>query len=74
MRTAKIGPDLSYAGECRSAGKKLSNVRYFIILLSGEDSLTSFSINNSTLGFKPFTVLNFLVRKSKLKLSGVSFF
>ena len=42
----------------------LSNVRSFIILLSGE-GLTSFSINKPT---------SFFGEKSKLKLSGVSFF
>ena len=47
----------------RSGGNKLSSVRSFIILRSGE-SLTSFIINNRT---------NFLGEKSKMKLSGVSF-
>ena len=50
--------------ECRSGGNKLSNVRSFIILRSGE-GLTSFSINNRT---------DFFGEKSKMKLSGVSFF
>ena len=43
---------------------ELSNVRSFIILLSGE-GLTFFSINNRT---------NFLMKKCEMKLSGVSFF
>ena len=50
--------------ECRSGGNKLTDVRSFIILRSGE-GLTSFSINNRT---------DFFGEKSKLKLSGVSFF
>ena len=70
----KLGLISGYAGECRSAGNKLSNVKCLIILLSGEGLLTSFSVNNSTLGLKPFWVLTFLVKKSKSKLSGVSFF
>ena len=45
------------------AGKSISNVRRFIILLSGE-GFTFFSINNRT----------FLVKKSKMMLSGVPFF
>ena len=50
------------------AGNKLSNVRSFIILLSGE-GLTSFSVNNR------IYALTFLVKKkSKLRVSGVSFF
>ena len=48
--------------ECRSGGNKLSNVRSFIILLSGE-GLTSFIINNRT---------NFFGEKSTMKLSEVS--
>ena len=43
---------------------KISNVRSFIILLSGE-GLTSFSMNNRT---------DFSVKKGKMKLSGVSSF
>ena len=34
-----------FTRECRSSGNKLSSVKSFIILLSGE-GLTSFSINN----------------------------
>ena len=49
------------------ARNKLSNVRSFIILLSGE-GLTSLSVNNR------IYVLTFLVKKGKLKLSRVSFF
>ena len=47
-----------------NGGNKLSNVRRFIILLSGK-GLTSFTINNRT---------NFFGEKNKSKLSRVSFF
>jgi len=47
-----------------NGGNKLSNVRSFIILLSGE-GLPSFTINNRN---------NLFDEKSKMKLSGVSFF
>ena len=47
-----------------NGGNKLSNVRIFIILLSGE-GLTAFTINNRT---------NVFDEKSKMNLSGVSFF
>ena len=47
-----------------SGGNKLSNERSFTTLLSGE-SLTFMSINNRT---------NFIGEKSKMKLSGLSFF
>ena len=43
--------------ECRSGGNRLSNIRSFITLLSGE-GLNSFSI----------TVLTFFGEKSKMKL------
>ena len=46
-----------------SGGNKLSNVRSFIIFLSG-DGLTSFSI---------ITILTVFVRKRKMKLSEVFF-
>ena len=48
--------------ECRSGGNKLTDVRSFIILRSGE-GLTSFSINNRT---------DFFGEKSTMKLSVVS--
>ena len=50
--------------KCRSGRNKLSNVRSFIILPSGE-GLTSLSVKNRT---------NFFSEKSKMNLSGVSFF
>ena len=40
-----------FTRECRSGGNKLSNVKSFTILLSGE-GLTSFSINDRTNFFK----------------------
>ena len=48
--------------ECRSGGNKLTDVRSFIILRSGE-GLTSFSINNRT---------SFFGEKRTMKLSVVS--
>ena len=48
--------------EYRSGGKKLTDVRSFIILRSGE-GLTSFSINNRT---------SFFGEKRTMKLSAVS--
>ena len=48
--------------ECRSGGNKLTDVRSFIILRSGE-GLTSFSVNNRT---------DFFGEKSTMKLSLVS--
>ena len=50
--------------EYGSGGNKLSNVRHFIILVSGE-GLTFSSINNCP---------KVLGETSKMKLSGVSFF
>ena len=50
--------------ECRSGGNKLSNVKSFIILRSGED-VTSFTKGNSA---------NFSVKNGKMKLSGESIF
>ena len=51
--------------ECRSGRNKFSNVRSFIILLSGE-GLTSFTINNRTKFFDE-------KKKRKMKLSGFFF-
>ena len=51
-------------GFSKSGGNKLLNVRSFIILQKGE-GLTSFSIDNRA---------DIYVKKSKKKISGVSFF
>ena len=51
-------------GECRSGGNKLSNVRTFSILQSGEGS-TSFNNDNSA---------NVSGEKSTMKNSGVSIY
>ena len=48
-----------------SDGKKLSNLKSFIILRLGEGLITSFN---------KITVLSFLVKNSKMKLSRVSSF
>ena len=58
---------LALSTPATQARNKLSNVRSFIILLSGE-GLTSLSVNNR------IYVLTFLVKKGKLKLSRVYFF
>ena len=51
--------------ECRSGGNKLSNVKSFIILRSGE-GLTSFSIINRTNFFK-LSWMSFFENAQKLK-------
>ena len=63
-----------FTRECRSGGNKLSNVKSFIILLSGE-GLTSFSINNRTNFFgekklnEAFLFVFFLRTRKNLKLN-----
>ena len=52
--------------ECRSGGNKLSNVKSFTILLSGE-GLTSFSINDRTNFFK-LSWVSFFENAQKLKV------